>query len=146
MFLYCLTFLWVYQHLSSCRSFIKYYLLQIFASFPLFSPLNHGLKERFTMHISFMCILYVNHQEFPGLWGWHLNLHKNLYSSLCLMWSLKQDQRRQSPPCRSDSARVSAGMQVVRLLYLEIYPLKNCVCILCNIIISCSISPCKVIF
>lgn len=93
IFFYRLTLLWVYQHLSSCRSFIKYHLLQIFASFPLFSPLNHGLKERFTMHFSFMCILCVNHQEFPGLWGWHLNLHKNHYRSSCLMWSLKLDQR-----------------------------------------------------
>lgn len=40
MFFYCLTFLWVHQHLSSSRLFIKYHLVWSFASLPLFSPLN----------------------------------------------------------------------------------------------------------
>lgn len=78
MCFYCLTFLWVYQHLSSRRLFIKYHLPRSFASLPLFSPLNCSLKEGFTFMFFHVQPLG---QPFPALWGWHLNLHNNLYSS-----------------------------------------------------------------
>lgn len=78
MCFYCLTFLWVYQHLSSRRLFIKYHLLPSFASLPLFSPLNCSLREGFTFMFFHVQPLG---RPFPALWGWHLDLHNNLYSS-----------------------------------------------------------------
>lgn len=77
VFFYCLTFLWVYQHLSSWGLFIKYHLLWSFASLLLFSPLNYTLREGTFMFFHVQPL----GQPFPALWGWHLNLHANLCSA-----------------------------------------------------------------
>lgn len=62
----------------SGRLFIKHHLLWSFASLLLFSPLNCSLREGLTFMFFHVQPLG---QPFPALWGWHLNLHENLYSA-----------------------------------------------------------------
>ena len=134
LFGYHPTFLPFIQHLSSRSLVIKHHLIQIFIS-PRFSPLSQFEPP------SFMCHPQVSRQELPALGGWHLNLHENPCSSLCLMGSLPQAQRPQAllVDVLLQQSRQGQGLQ-------GLCALKNCAWILCDEVTSCDISSRKVCF